>query len=184
MVYSLNLAIRKKEWKEKMFHIDELSIVGSAPAGHAYEVIKQQPASADPITSIVMSENILIVGRQSGSILQLTIPTLSLNNRFNAPISPFVMKLNNKSTRLAISDINGQFRIMQLEEKITSVTKPKDEQEIVPGSMLDIERKDVWDFKWARDNSETIAVLEKNKLFVIQNTDAEDAVPCTGCNQD
>ena len=50
--------------------------------------------------------------------------------------------------------------------------------------MLDIERKDVWDFKWARDNSETIAVLEKNKLFVIQNTDAEDAVPCTGCNQD
>ena len=42
--------------------------------------------------------------------------------------------------------------------------------------VANFERKDVWDMKWDSDKEDTIAIMEKSRLHVIQGTIAEDPV--------
>merc|ERR1719440_381845 len=41
---------------------------------------------------------------------------------------------------------------------------------------LDLERKDVWNMKWADDNPELFAILEKTRMYVVRGTDLEEPV--------
>ena len=45
-------------------------------------------------------------------------------------------------------------------------------QEII-GQPLQFERKDVWDMKWAEDNAELIAMMEKTRMYIFRNLDPE-----------
>ena len=42
--------------------------------------------------------------------------------------------------------------------------------------VANFERKDVWDMKWDSEKEDTIAIMEKSRLHVIQGTTAEDPV--------
>lgn len=41
------------------------------------------------------------------------------------------------------------------------------------GEQLKLERKDVWDMKWAKDNPDLFAVMEKTRMYVFRNLDPE-----------
>lgn len=43
----------------------------------------------------------------------------------------------------------------------------------VIGEQLKLERKDVWDMKWAKDNPDLFAMMEKTRMYVFRNLDPE-----------
>ena len=43
----------------------------------------------------------------------------------------------------------------------------------VQGEQLTYERKDVWDMKWAEDNPELFAMMEKTRMYVFRNMEPE-----------
>jgi hypothetical protein len=45
--------------------------------------------------------------------------------------------------------------------------------------MLDFERKDVWNMKWADDNCDLLAIMEKSRMYILRGTELEEPVPCT-----
>lgn len=42
-----------------------------------------------------------------------------------------------------------------------------------PGDPSKFERKDVWDMKWANDNPDLFAMMEKTRMYVFRNLDPE-----------
>lgn len=45
---------------------------------------------------------------------------------------------------------------------------------------LDFQRRDVWDVRWAWDEPELFAYMEKTRLVVVQRLETEDAITCSG----
>lgn len=43
----------------------------------------------------------------------------------------------------------------------------------VVGEEMKFERKDVWDMKWANDNPDLFAMMEKTRMYVFRNLDPE-----------
>lgn len=41
------------------------------------------------------------------------------------------------------------------------------------------ERKDVWNIKWADDNPNLLAVMEKARMYILRGTEPEEPVACT-----
>jgi len=41
------------------------------------------------------------------------------------------------------------------------------------------ERKDVWNIKWADDNPDLLAVMEKARMYILRGTEPEEPVACT-----
>ena len=71
-------------------------------------------------------------------------------------------------SRLAIIDILGVLTFFDLDARVTDSTG----QQVV-GELLKLERKDVWDMKWAKDNPDLFAVMEKTRMYVFRNLDPE-----------
>lgn len=42
------------------------------------------------------------------------------------------------------------------------------------------ERKEVWDFKWAEDNPEMYAVMEKTRMYIFRRAVPEEPVQSSG----
>lgn len=72
------------------------------------------------------------------------------------------------NSRLAIIDISGILTFFDLESKFVNA----EGQEVI-GQQLDFERKDVWDMRWAEDNSELFAMMEKTRMYIFRNLDPE-----------
>uniref|UniRef100_A0A914YY19 IFT121 second beta-propeller domain-containing protein n=1 Tax=Panagrolaimus superbus TaxID=310955 RepID=A0A914YY19_9BILA len=77
------------------------------------------------------------------------------------------MSLNCSSTRLAIISTNNIFKLFDIRDNGTQV---------VPS----FEKKDIWDMKWDTDKEDTIAIMEKSRLLVVQGIIAADPVPNHG----
>jgi WD repeat-containing protein 35 len=65
--------------------------------------------------------------------------------------------------RLAIVDTSGVLTFFDFE----TVTGGSE------GQTVKFERKDVWDMRWAEDNSEQFALMEKTKLFIFRGLETE-----------
>ena len=70
--------------------------------------------------------------------------------------------LNCDSSKLAIIDSFSLLTIIDLD---TITTKP---------SILEFEKKDVWDFCWSIENSDAFAITEKSKLIVYSNLEPDE----------
>jgi WD repeat-containing protein 35 len=83
------------------------------------------------------------------------------------------MMMNCDSTRFSIIDINGvlSFFDMQPEEG-----QPKQ----TAGEHLPLERKEVWSLIWSADNPKLCAVMEKNRLFVLNDYQQEEPILTSG----
>jgi WD repeat-containing protein 35 len=46
--------------------------------------------------------------------------------------------------------------------------------------MLSFERKDVWDMKWADDNPELFAMMEKTRMYICRGLDVEEPIQSSG----
>ncbi|KAJ3091801.1 WD repeat-containing protein 35 [Quaeritorhiza haematococci] len=231
--------LRKKEIKERAFHIDDIKSMVSRTLGGggtgkdsdrdssiadvtAYLELRKRRPSNDPVTSMAASDSHLYIARQSGSILKFALSTsmmslegtMSLQSHRDSaaatsssttapsqlPQPVRSMYLNCNSTRLAVLDMAGVLRIFDVDGSSSNVTLSGSPNrrgtgvagggantggvggsgETSGGKMLDLERKDVWDVKWAQDNPELFAMMEKTRMYIFRNLDPEEPIACAG----
>eukprot|EP00794_Sanderia_malayensis_P012081 gene12081-13325_t len=162
----------RKEGSEKMYHIDDV------PSGAGEGLVDFRRAMSptnDPVCCICASDKILIVGRESGTIHRYSLPKLALEMKHVLNCRPFQMSLNSTSARLAIIDIAGVLSFFDLATKKTESTG-----DTTVGEHLKFERKDVWDMKWADDNPELFAMMEKTRMYVFRSLDPEEPILSSG----
>lgn len=178
---SVNLGNKRRT--EMMFHIDESFAPGSGmhdkegfvpPAGHAQ----------DPIACVCATEHCFLVARESGVVQRYSLPHLSLEVRFSVPCRPQVISVNCDSTKMGVLDINGILTMYDVEVKSSSgglmfgsAAEPKPPAAGEgPGTPLDFERKDVWNMRWASDNPDLFAIMEKTRMYIVRGLQPEEPV--------
>ena len=112
------------------------------------------------------------------------MPHLSRESTYTCKTEPFRIEINCNSTRLAIIDSSGVLSVLDLEASADTSTAAEEKNEgnsaITHGKRLSLERRDVWDMKWAEDNDEMLCVMEKTKLVVIKGEVAEEPIASSG----
>lgn len=83
---------------------------------------------------------------------------------------PQQLKLNCDGTKFSVIDING----------IVSFYDMTDQTDSAVGTHLPTERKEVWSLTWSTDNPGLCALMEKNRLFVLKNFEAEEPILSAG----
>lgn len=166
---------RIKIGQEKLYHVDDMPTGSSDIMKDAEHVLKP---TDNPISCICASDKILIIGRESGTFQKYTLPHLALTYRYSLDCHPIKISLNCNSSRMSIIDISGTLLLYNLDSR-----DPNSSNETM-GEQLKFERKDVWDVKWAVDNSEMFAAMEKTRMYIFRNLDPEEPVMCSGymCN--
>uniref|UniRef100_A0A8C3LWV4 WD repeat-containing protein 35 n=1 Tax=Chrysolophus pictus TaxID=9089 RepID=A0A8C3LWV4_CHRPC len=133
----------------------------------------------DPICAITASDKILLVGRESGTIHRYSLPNVGIIQKYTLNCRAQQLSLNCNSSRVAIIDLSGVLTFFDLDARVISSTG----QQVI-GEQLKLERKDVWDMKWAKDNPDLFAVMEKTRMYVFRNLDPEEPIQTSGyiCN--
>jgi len=146
-------------------------LVDDAVPSNAYQEketseIQGSPNPTDPIACICASNAYLYVCRESGVIQRYSLPMLELDKHsLFVKCRAQVIAVNCDSTRMTVLDINGLLYLYDVQIK----TDREDRK-------LDFERKDVWDMKWASDNPDLLAIMEKNRMYIIRGTQPEEPV--------
>ncbi|XP_063406795.1 WD repeat-containing protein 35-like isoform X2 [Mytilus trossulus] len=181
---TLEVAGRRRTGTERLHHIDEQPSGGAAQDevdfSKAFQSFYQKRLNTeDPICCICSSDKVLIVGRESGTLNRYSMPMLSLTHKYALNCRPHQLSLNSTSSRLSIIDISGVLTFFDIDTRITDT----DGKEVV-GEHLKFERKDVWDMKWAEDNPELFAMMEKTRMYIFRNLDPEEPILSSGyiCN--
>ena len=158
-------AIYKRDSKERGFHIDDIKMIGTSDTDKETD-FKETRTTTDPIQSICANEESLYICKESGELLQMTLPSLTLENKFSSEPSHY-LRLNVNGSLLSSINANGILRIMQVKGGICII--------------LFFERKDVWDIVWSKDDPFAFGVMEKNKLVLVYDFEAQEPVPVNGC---
>eukprot|EP00397_Hematodinium_sp_SG-2012_P004975 GEMP01004991.1.p1 GENE.GEMP01004991.1~~GEMP01004991.1.p1 ORF type:complete len:1182 (+),score=262.89 GEMP01004991.1:170-3715(+) len=120
----------------------------------------------DPIACMCASEQFVFVQRESGVVHKYSLPMLELDKHsIVVKCRPQVIAVNCDSTRMSVLDINGLLYLYDINPK----TAREDRR-------LEFERKDVWDMKWASDNADLFAIMEKNRMYIIRGLQPEEPV--------
>uniref|UniRef100_A0A8C0LQI9 WD repeat-containing protein 35 n=1 Tax=Canis lupus dingo TaxID=286419 RepID=A0A8C0LQI9_CANLU len=154
----------RKEGRERIYHIDD------TPSGSVDGVLDYSKA---------IQVGDLIIGRESGAIQRYSLPNVGLIQKYSLNCRAYQLSLNCNSSRLAIIDISGALTFFDLDARVTDSTGQQ-----VTGELLKLERKDVWDMKWAKDNPDLFAMMEKTRMYVFRNLDPEEPIQTSGyiCN--
>ncbi|KAJ1332158.1 hypothetical protein BSLG_008975 [Batrachochytrium salamandrivorans] len=191
-------AIRRKNTCEQVFHIDDISAIGSKSTSMDVLDLKSRRYTSDGIVCITASDSALFLARQSGTLYQYGLPSMTLESKYILPVQLNSIALNCNSTRLSILDLAGILRLFDLKKKrgAESTTKENTSTEtsiilseggsktaasvVDEGRLLDFERKDVWGILWASDNPEQFAIMEKTRMYTFQDLKPEAPINCTG----
>lgn len=82
-----------------------------------------------------------------------------------------LFKCTHFRSRLAVIDIAGVLSLLDLEVRGSSDDVAGNQA--AAGDPSKFERKDVWDMKWANDNPDLFAMMEKTRMYVFRNLDPE-----------
>ncbi|CAE7432828.1 Wdr35 [Symbiodinium pilosum] len=169
----------KQKRAEMMFHIDESFAPGSGT--HDKEsFVPPSMTTQDPIACICATEQCLLIARESGVVHRYALPHLSLEARFTIRCRPQVIAANCDSTRMSVIDINGVLLLFDIEIVNHGFFGQRNEetnsQENGPGKQLDFERKDVWNMRWATDNPDLFAIMEKTRMYIVRGLQPEEPV--------
>ena len=140
-------SLRRKEGRERSFHIDDTP---SAMNADAVTVVAGGEPSADPIVAVAASASCLLVARDSGVMHRYSLPHIALEHKYTLRCRPQTMAINCDSSRLSIIDVNGVLTFFDLATDGTGgeVKAPSSgEAEGSAGGRF--ERKDVWDMRWS-----------------------------------
>lgn len=163
---------RSKPVHERVIHINEAPTEGESPndLDKIYEAKKkhQFQVNTDPICCLAASEKMFIVGRESGTFQRYSMPQLVLVQKYAISCRPNKVALNCTSSRMSVIDITGCLLLYDLDARSSE------------GEQLTFERRDVWDVKWAKDNSELFVLMEKTRMYVFRNLDPEEPVMSSG----
>ncbi|KAJ7522936.1 hypothetical protein O6H91_18G031500 [Diphasiastrum complanatum] len=121
--------------------------------------------SLDQICCICSSDKYLTVGRESGILVSYSLPAVAIEGTDVLQCRPQAISLNCDSTRLSVIDINGLLTFYDLHGS-TKASKKVDE----------FKRKEVWNMKWADDNPDLIAVMEKTRMYVLRGIEPEEPI--------
>uniref|UniRef100_A0A8C9HGE5 WD repeat domain 35 n=1 Tax=Piliocolobus tephrosceles TaxID=591936 RepID=A0A8C9HGE5_9PRIM len=148
----------QKEGRERIYHVDD------TPSGSMDGVLDYSKA---------------IQGRESGTIQRYSLPNVGLIQKYSLNCRGYQLSLNCNSSRLAVIDISGVLTFFDLDARVMDSTG----QQVV-GELLKLERRDVWDMKWAKDNPDLFAMMEKTRMYVFRNLDPEEPIQTSGyiCN--
>uniref|UniRef100_A0A3Q2XUY4 WD repeat-containing protein 35 n=1 Tax=Hippocampus comes TaxID=109280 RepID=A0A3Q2XUY4_HIPCM len=138
---------------------------------------KKEGRERDPICSITATDNTLIVGRESGIIHRYSLPNVILIQKYQMNRAHH-LSLNCNSSRLAVIDISGVLTLLDVEAHAPSGDAAGSQVPI--GGPSKLERKDVWDMKWAKDNPDLFAMMEKTRMYVFRNLDPEEPIQTSG----
>ncbi|XP_068194364.1 WD repeat-containing protein 35 isoform X1 [Antennarius striatus] len=169
----------KKDGRERVYHIDS-NLSGGGDGGS--EFTKSLTATRDPICCITARDKTLIVGRESGTIHRYSLPNAAFIQKYTLNNRAHYLSLNCNSSRLAVIDIAGVLTLLDLEVRASATDGTGDRPS--PGDPSKFERKDVWDMKWAKDNPDLFAMMEKTRMYVFRNLDPEEPIQTSGyiCN--
>uniref|UniRef100_A0A8D1MJ41 WD repeat-containing protein 35 n=1 Tax=Sus scrofa TaxID=9823 RepID=A0A8D1MJ41_PIG len=158
----------RKEGRERIYHVDD------TPSGSVDGVLDYSKA----IQVGTRSCNLTLF-RESGTIQRYSLPNVGLIQKYSLNCRAYQLSLNCNSSRLAIIDISGVLTFFDLDARVTDSTG----QQVI-GELLNLERKDVWDMKWAKDNPDLFAMMEKTRMYVFRNLDPEEPIQTSGyiCN--
>ncbi|XP_058241994.1 WD repeat-containing protein 35 isoform X1 [Hemibagrus wyckioides] len=172
------VAKTRKEGRERVYHIDDNP---SGTADGVLDFTKAFTATRDPICCIAASDRTLIVGRESGILQKYILPNISLVQKFSLSCRAYQLSLNCNSSRLAIIDMTGVLTFLDIDPRGSS---GETEEGASAGDPSKFERKDVWDMKWANDNPDLFAMMEKTRMYVFRNLDPEEPIQTSGfiCN--
>ena len=183
---------RTQQSRERIFDIETIAY-SQAQSVETFEILTDQ--IRNPVTCITISDKYLVVGRKSGVITRFTLPHLSVENEYTVAgnCEPFRIEMSCLSTKIGIIDAAGVFTMIDMDARKASVEdgapEDKDESELKDdgdserrsvGRRLKVERRDVWDMKWAEDNDDMVCVMEKTKLQVIRGETTEDPITSSG----
>jgi len=166
-------SLRRKEGRERVFHIDDATAGdgtgtgaaggaggGGGGAGGAMATARSTRnllagtgggaaaaaaaavsggAAGDAICAIAASTQYLLVGRESGTVQQYSLPLVTLENKFTLRCRPSTMQLNCDSTRFAIIDINNVLSFFDMEARTVNAAG-----QTLQGEHLPFEKKDCW----------------------------------------
>nr|XP_023029130.1 WD repeat-containing protein 35 [Leptinotarsa decemlineata] len=159
----------------RMFHIDDnptgaVEIIQEFDSGSTFPVVTHD--TVDPVSCLVSSDKCLVVGRDSGLIQYYALPHVVLSNRYKIATRPHKMAVNCNSTRLSIIDVSGVMTVLDISEGVGRPTTAAE------GARL--ERKDVWCMRWASDNPQLLAIMEKTRMYIFKGVYPEEPVACSG----
>uniref|UniRef100_A0A3Q2X111 WD repeat-containing protein 35 n=1 Tax=Haplochromis burtoni TaxID=8153 RepID=A0A3Q2X111_HAPBU len=163
----------KKEGRERVYHID------STPSGAS-------DTSPDFTKAFTVRTKITVCtssqGRESGTLHRYSLPNVVLVQKYTLNNRAHYLSLNCNSSRLAIIDIAGIMTLLDL--GIHTSTDNGTGNQPSTGDPSKFERKDVWDMKWANDNPDLFAMMEKTRMYVFRNLDPEEPIQTSGyiCN--
>jgi len=155
---------------EYMFHVDVSLVGGAACDRESFVPNTSIGQPQDPIASIDANSQCLVVARESGVVQRYSLPHLMLEAKFVIKCRPQVVSLNCDATRMSVIDISGILTLYDIEVDNRGGTEGH------VGKQLDLERKDVWNTKWADDNAELFAILEKTRMYVVRGLELEEPV--------
>ncbi|CAG9463207.1 unnamed protein product [Pedinophyceae sp. YPF-701] len=135
--------------------------------------------SNDPISAITASPKLLAVARQSGLCLVYLLASMELQCTIQLPQTPHQIQFNCDASRIACVDANGILTAWDVSAALGDAGKAAGPLATQAPTSLGLERRDVWDLKWAEDDPELLAVMEKAKLVVIRGNEAEEPAPST-----
>mmetsp|Transcript_8336 Transcript_8336/g.17822 ORF Transcript_8336/g.17822 Transcript_8336/m.17822 type:complete len:1276 (-) Transcript_8336:992-4819(-) len=158
--------VKRRDVREKIFHIDDSN---PSQGDHSPENFKlPDSASSDPVSAICATESVLMVGRASGVVQRYNLPHLTPEGQHVLRCRPHILALNCNLTKMSVIDINGVLSFFDLTVK-AGVGGTQ-------GEHLAFERKDAWDMRWADDNPELFAMMEKTRMYIFRGLDPEEPV--------
>mmetsp|Transcript_68370 Transcript_68370/g.163192 ORF Transcript_68370/g.163192 Transcript_68370/m.163192 type:complete len:1174 (+) Transcript_68370:203-3724(+) len=166
--------LRKKDAKEAVWFIDDNPNVSTS----GFEgFTKGNRVAEDPVSCIACSSAMMIVGRESGTVMRYSLPHIQLEAKYVLRCCPQMLAINCDSTRFSVIDING---IMTFFDMDAGKGKAANELGLPPGEHLTYERKDAWDMRWADDNPELMAMMEKSRMYILRGLQPEEPVLSSG----
>ena len=149
----------KRIGREVAFYVDDTPNMNTIYDKDKYDVSSNE--SNDPITSVTANDNLMIVGRASGSLIRLSLPHITVEAKLFLKYRPNLMEVNCNSTRIAIIDNNGTLSLLEMDNQ-------------GGGTVLDYEKNDVWQIRWSTDDPTHLAFIEKSRLYTMKKMEAEE----------
>eukprot|EP00928_Gymnodinium_smaydae_P071095 TRINITY_DN54772_c0_g1_i1.p1 TRINITY_DN54772_c0_g1~~TRINITY_DN54772_c0_g1_i1.p1 ORF type:complete len:1239 (-),score=345.63 TRINITY_DN54772_c0_g1_i1:123-3839(-) len=174
--------VMRPRWVEKIFHIDETFSPGNGPSQmHEKDAfVPPRAPSQDPIACITATDQCFLIARESGLVQRYTF-FLNVESTFPIRCRPQVIAANCDSSRMSVIDINGLLTLYDIDIKPAGTSGEKggtggQGQESTVGQQLEFERKDVWNMRWASDNPDLFAIMEKTRMYIVRGLQPEEPV--------
>mmetsp|Transcript_9975 Transcript_9975/g.40967 ORF Transcript_9975/g.40967 Transcript_9975/m.40967 type:complete len:733 (+) Transcript_9975:879-3077(+) len=171
--------------------------VGIDPGTKVPESDSSRFTLRDSICSLAASENMLLVGMQSGAVRRYSLRSLRheatyiLESRAcvscDNTISHFLdmsveqaflqnIYLNCNDTKFSVIDIDGLMTVLDLNSASFHLSDPLHNQQLVTVNR----RKDCRGMHWSRDMPDLYVTMEKKRMYLFRNGDPEEPVLSSG----